>query len=197
MSPKCKQSVSEWNSSTAAGGIASALQIAKAADAVVVVLGIDKSVEREGTDRSDTALPGLQEPFAHQVLALNKPTVLVLTNGGALAIDSLANPRAGQAGAAPYGILEVFNPAAFGGRAIGESLFGKANRFGKLPITMCVDHCGQPFWTAAAPAACLLVPLSAKMGEKQPSKKRAPFYACAIGTTTRATTDLRWFSAAL
>ena len=48
VSPKCKQSVSEWNSSTAAGGIASALQIARVADAVVLVLGIDKSVEREG-----------------------------------------------------------------------------------------------------------------------------------------------------
>ena len=136
VSPKCKQSVSEWNSSTAAGGIASALQIARVADAVVLVLGIDKSVEREGRDRIDTALPESQETFAHQVLTLNKPTVLVLTNGGALAIDSLANPRAGQAGAAPFAILEAFNPAAFGGRAIGESLFGKANRFGKLPITM-------------------------------------------------------------
>jgi hypothetical protein len=59
-SPQCKQSVSEWNASTAAAGIAQALQIAKDADAVVLVLGIDKSVEREGTDRTDTALPQLQ-----------------------------------------------------------------------------------------------------------------------------------------
>ena len=58
VSPKCKQSVSEWNSSTAAGGIASALQNAKAADAVVVVLGIDKSVEREGTDRYCATVEG-------------------------------------------------------------------------------------------------------------------------------------------
>jgi hypothetical protein len=117
--PQCKQSVSEWNSSTAAGGIASALQIAKAADAVVLVLGIDKSVEREGTDRIDTALPPLQEGFAHQILALNKPTVLVLTNGGALVIDSLAGPRAAAGaaaatGAAPYAIVEAFNPAVMG-----------------------------------------------------------------------------------
>jgi len=62
--------------------------------------------------------------------------VLVLTNGGALAIDSLANPHAGQAGAPPYAIIEAFNPAAYGGQAIGDSLFGKANRWGKLPITM-------------------------------------------------------------
>ena len=62
--------------------------------------------------------------------------MLVLTNGGALAIDSLANPRAGQAQAMPYAIVEAFNPAAYGGQAIADSLFGKANRWGKLPITM-------------------------------------------------------------
>ena len=94
------------------------------------MLGIDKSIEREGTDRSDTALPALQEKFAHQILALNKPTVLVLTNGGALAIDSLASARTPSSGMgasqhAPYAIVEAFNPAAYGGKAIGDSLFGK------------------------------------------------------------------------
>lgn len=96
----------------------------------MLVLGIDKSIEREGTDRIDTALPALQETFAHQILALNKPTVLVLTNGGALAIDSLASARVPLANAAasteaPYAIVEAFNPATFGGRAIGDALFGK------------------------------------------------------------------------
>ena len=96
----------------------------------VLVLGIDKSIEREGTDRLDTALPALQEKFAHQILALNKPTVLVLTNGGALAIDSLAAARIPSAGTGPskqvpYAIVEAFNPAAYGGKAIGGSLFGK------------------------------------------------------------------------
>ena len=45
-------------------------------------IGIDKTIEHEGVDRRDLALPGLQESFALQVLALGKPTVLVLTNGG-------------------------------------------------------------------------------------------------------------------
>jgi beta-glucosidase len=98
----------------------------------VLVLGIDKSIEREGTDRTDTALPALQESFANQVLALNKPTVLVLTNGGALAIDRLASARVPAANTssgapleAPYAIVEAFNPAAYGGKAIGDALFGK------------------------------------------------------------------------
>eukprot|EP00933_Yihiella_yeosuensis_P066171 TRINITY_DN7028_c0_g1_i4.p1 TRINITY_DN7028_c0_g1~~TRINITY_DN7028_c0_g1_i4.p1 ORF type:complete len:798 (-),score=154.29 TRINITY_DN7028_c0_g1_i4:175-2232(-) len=121
--------------SAKADGIAEALQLATAADVVVLALGIDKSIEQEGRDRSDTALPGLQSSFAQKVLALNKPTVLVLTNGGALAIDELLE-RPQQQGAA-YAIVEAFSPNVLGGKAIGASLFGLENRWGKLPITMC------------------------------------------------------------
>ena len=112
-------------------GIRSALDLCEAADVVVLALGIDKSVEREGTDRVDTALPGLQEQFALQVLALDKPTALVLTNGGALAIDRLVVRPAGQRAA--YAIVEAFNPNVLGARAIGAALFGVGNRWGKLP----------------------------------------------------------------
>jgi hypothetical protein len=65
------------------------LELVKSADVAVLVLGNDKSQEHEGIDRPDTALPGQQESFAAKVLALGKPTVLVLSNGGALAIDAL------------------------------------------------------------------------------------------------------------
>jgi len=109
-------------------GIASALTLGRAADAVVLVLGIDKTVEQEGTDRTDTALPGLQESFAQQVLSLGKPTVLVLVNGGQLAIDSLVK--------GPVAIVEAFNPAVMGPRAIALSLFGHSNRWGRLPYTL-------------------------------------------------------------
>eukprot|EP00045_Choanoeca_perplexa_P015808 m.204766 g.204766 ORF g.204766 m.204766 type:complete len:62 (+) comp17088_c0_seq11:1821-2006(+) len=43
-------------------------------------MGIDKSIEREGHDRSDTALPGMQPTLVTKVLALNKPTILILSN---------------------------------------------------------------------------------------------------------------------
>lgn len=104
------------------------------------MLGNDKSIEHEGHDRSDTGLPGLQSSFAQQVLALNKTTVLVLTNGGALAIDELMErPKPHLPPGAPtpgYAIVEAFNPSVVGGMAIGASLFGLENRWGKLPITM-------------------------------------------------------------
>eukprot|EP01079_Euglenida_sp_SAG-EU17-18_P009673 gene9673-1740_t len=105
-------------------GIPAALEAAKAADGVVLCLGIDKTIEHEGKDRAAITLPGLQDDFAKQVLALKKPTVLVLTNGGVLAIDTLMS--------GPSAIVEAFNPA-FGAPALADTLFGRLNRWGKLP----------------------------------------------------------------
>jgi len=113
-------------------GIAAALELTEAADVVILVLGIDRSIEHEGIDRTDTALPGEQEEFALQVLALGKPTVVVLINGGALAIDALLD----ETRAAPYAIVEAFNPNVAGGAPIAAALFGEMNRWGKLPVTM-------------------------------------------------------------
>ena len=47
-----------------------------AADQVVLCVGLGNADEHEGHDRTDTRLPGTQESFARQVLALGKPTVL-------------------------------------------------------------------------------------------------------------------------
>ena len=114
-------------SSTDPATMAKALAVAKAADVVVLALGIDKSVEHEGVDRSDITLPGMQVAFAKAVYKLGKPVVLVLTNGGPLAIDDLVD----GAGA----IVEAFNPA-FGAPMLAATLFGAENRWGKLPYTI-------------------------------------------------------------
>ena len=119
--------VSMTGSSTDPATMAKALAVAKAADVVVLALGIDKSVEHEGVDRSDITLPGMQAAFAKAVYKLGKPVVLVLTNGGPLAIDDLVD----GAGA----IVEAFNPA-FGAPMLAATLFGAENRWGKLPYTI-------------------------------------------------------------
>ena len=127
--------------SNATAGIAAALALGRAADTIVLALGIDKTVETEGTDRADTALPGEQQAFATQVLALGKPTVLVLVNGGALAIDALvARAVRADGSVAPYAIVEAFNPSVAGTPPLAAALFGKENRWGKLPVTMYPHH---------------------------------------------------------
>eukprot|EP01065_Artemidia_motanka_P046983 TRINITY_DN7245_c0_g1_i1.p1 TRINITY_DN7245_c0_g1~~TRINITY_DN7245_c0_g1_i1.p1 ORF type:complete len:747 (+),score=212.76 TRINITY_DN7245_c0_g1_i1:53-2293(+) len=108
-------------------GIPQALALAKAADVVIAVVGNNKSVEHEGVDRTDTALLGQQEPFVQQLIATGKPVVLVLVNGGQLAIDNLV--------AGPAAIVEAFNPNVVGAVGVADALFG-ANRWGKLPYTM-------------------------------------------------------------
>lgn len=109
-------------------GIPVALQLASDADVVVLCLGITKAQERETLDRTDTRVPGLQEDFAQQVFNVGKPVILVLVNGGQVALDNLV--------AGPSAIVEAFNPNTIGGTALALSLFGIENRWGKLPYTI-------------------------------------------------------------
>jgi len=112
-------------------GMAAALEIASAADVIILAVGIDQSVEFEGGDRTDTALPGLQEEFALKVLALNKPTVLILVNGGALAIDNIL-----QNSNTPNAIIEAYNPSVSGAEPLAAHIFGTLNRWGRLSTTL-------------------------------------------------------------
>lgn len=51
------------------------------------MLGIDESVEDESHDRTSIDLPACQHSLAAAILALNKPTAIVLLNGGMLAVE--------------------------------------------------------------------------------------------------------------
>jgi len=61
-------------------------------------------------------------------LALNKPSVVVLVNGGTIAIDNLVDP-------APA-IIEAFYPSMRGAEVIYQNIFGLNNRWGRLPVTI-------------------------------------------------------------
>jgi beta-D-xylosidase 4 len=102
----------------------------------VLALGTDSSVAREGLDRVDTALPGAQAALAAAVLAAGKPTVVVLFNGGTLAVDGLLAARGGAGGAtAPLALVEAWNPGVAGGTPVADALRGRENRWGKLPVS--------------------------------------------------------------
>ena len=108
--------------------VAAAVAVAAAADAVVLMVGLDGSQEAEGTDRYATTLPGLQPKLVDAVLALRKPTVLVLLNGGAMSL--------GAAKQAAPAIVEAFYGGEAGAQAIADVLFGEHNPSGKLAATM-------------------------------------------------------------
>lgn len=110
-------------------GFAAALDLAKQADYVVLAMGLNTTVENESNDRRTIGLPGVQADFVRAALALGKPTVIVLLNGGQVALD------ADVIAAAPA-ILEAWFPGPYGGTAIASVLFGAYNPGGKMPLTV-------------------------------------------------------------
>jgi beta-glucosidase len=114
-----------------------AITAAKDADVVVAVLGITGDLEGEempvnedgfkGGDRTSIDLPKPEEALLEAVTATGKPVVLVLANGSALAVN-WANEHANA-------ILESWYAGEEGGSAVAETLSGKNNPAGRLPVT--------------------------------------------------------------
>lgn len=114
-----------------------AVELAKDADLVVLCVGLSPSLEGEemkvevpgfmGGDRTEIALPKVQTELAKAIMKLNKPTVLVLLNGSAVAFNW-------EAENVPA-ILEAWYPGQAGGEAIADIIFGDYNPAGRLPVT--------------------------------------------------------------
>jgi beta-glucosidase len=113
--------------------IAAAVKAAKQSDAVLLVLGENENVCREAWhpdhygDRNDLTLLGRQDDLARAILALGKPTAVLLINGRPLAINELATN-------APA-ILEGWYLGQEQGNAVARVLFGDVNPAGKLTVT--------------------------------------------------------------
>lgn len=117
-------------------GIPAAVQAARAADLVLLVVGEDFDLSGEARSRSDLALPGAQQALADAILDTGKPVAVILVNGRPLAIERLAER-------APA-ILETWFLGVEAGPAMADVLTGRANPGGKLPVTF-------PRRTGAAP----------------------------------------------
>jgi beta-glucosidase len=114
-----------------------ALEAARAADLVIMVLGLSSRIEGEemkvqaegfsGGDRTALDLPAPQEHLLESVRALGKPMVLVLMNGSALAVN-WANQHVPA-------IVEAWYPGEAGGTAVAEVLAGDFSPAGRLPVT--------------------------------------------------------------
>lgn len=116
-------------------GLAEAITVAKHSDVVVLVLGLDETLEgEEGCidgmevgDKKDLLLPKSQRKLMHAVLEVGKPTVVVLMAGSAMDLSE-AQEKADA-------VLLTWYPGARGGRAIAGLLFGAVSPSGKLPLT--------------------------------------------------------------
>jgi beta-glucosidase len=114
-----------------------AVAAAKTADVVVAVVGITSELEGEempvnepgfkGGDRLSIDLPKPEQDLLEAVATAGKPLVVVMTNGSALAVN-WAKEHASA-------ILDAWYPGEEGGTAVAQTLSGKNNPAGRLPVT--------------------------------------------------------------
>ncbi|MGB8477452.1 MAG: glycoside hydrolase family 3 C-terminal domain-containing protein [Acidobacteriaceae bacterium] len=114
-----------------------ALEAARKADVVIAAVGLTSELEGEempvhepgfvGGDRTSIQLPQPEQDLLQAVSATGKPLVVVLMNGSAVAVN-WANQHANA-------VLESWYSGEEGGAAIADTLSGKNNPGGKLPVT--------------------------------------------------------------
>jgi len=114
-----------------------AVDAARKADAVVVVVGLTAQLEGEesensdpgffGGDRLDLDLPHPQEHLLESLGAAGKPLIVVLTTGSAVAVNWAQDHAAS--------VLEAWYPGEEGGAAVADVLSGDYNPAGRLPVT--------------------------------------------------------------
>lgn len=114
-----------------------AVAAAKNADVVIAVVGITSQLEGEemhvdqpgflGGDRTNLLMPAPEEALVEAVAATGKPLVVVLMNGSALAVNWI-NQHSNA-------VLEAWYSGEEGGAAIADTLSGRNDPAGRLPVT--------------------------------------------------------------
>jgi len=132
-----------------------AVQTARSADVVVMVLGERQNMDGEAASSSSLELPGRQQELLEAVAATGKPVVLVLMSARPLELRWASKNIPA--------ILDAWYPGTEGGVAIANLLYGKAVPAGKLPydwprdvgqvpifyshdITHQPEHQGTRYW---------------------------------------------------
>jgi beta-glucosidase len=106
--------------------IAEAVEIARAADNVVILAGLPAMFEAEGFDRTHLRQPQQLETLIEAVSAVNQNCIVVLSNGSPIAMPWKNNVSA---------ILETYLSGQAGASALGDLIFGDVSPSGKLAET--------------------------------------------------------------
>jgi beta-glucosidase len=104
-----------------------ALVLARKADIVIYVGGLDHKSDQEGIDRTDMRLPGQQTEMIEVLAQTNPNLVVVLAGSGAVEMRSWLD----QVPA----LLQIWYNGMEGGTALVNVLDGKINPSGKLTVT--------------------------------------------------------------
>ena len=115
--------------------IAEAAAVAGEAEVAMVFAGLPGIYESEGFDRSHMALPEQHDRLIAAVCEANPNTLVVLANGGPVAMPWVDGPKA---------IVEGYLAGQGGGAAIADVLFGRVNPSGKLAETFPLRQADVP-----------------------------------------------------
>ncbi|MGY1898688.1 glycoside hydrolase family 3 C-terminal domain-containing protein [Nocardia gipuzkoensis] len=105
---------------------AAAIELARAAEVAVVVVGTTEQIESEGVDRTSLRLPGRQDELVAAVAAVNPRTVVVVNSGAPVEMPWRDDVAA---------VLLAWFPGQEFGAALADVLTGTAEPGGRLPTT--------------------------------------------------------------
>jgi beta-glucosidase len=119
--------------------------VCQASDVIIACFGLDPGLEGEqgdqgnqfaSGDKPDLGLPGIQREILETIYSYNKPTILLIMSGSAVALDQDVEKASA--------ILQCWYPGSQGGKAIAQILFGDHSPEGKLPVTFYSEHYELP-----------------------------------------------------
>ena len=121
--------------------LSEAMIVADHSDVVIVVVGLNETLEGEegdtgnsyaSGDKLDLLLPPSQRALLSAMAECGKPVICILEAGSCIDL-SFAEENFSA-------ILDIWYPGAGGGLALADILFGKAAPSGKLPVTFYRDE---------------------------------------------------------
>lgn len=120
------------------GGFKKAIEIAKRADKVILMLGEAPQDSGEGCSKSNIDLPEIQYRLLDEILKVNGKVAVLLFTGRPLTIKRLHDRVPA--------ILNIWWPGTEGGNAAANLLFGKKSPCGKLSMTFPVSVAQCPIY---------------------------------------------------
>lgn len=110
--------------------------VCTASDVIILVMGLDSSLEGEegdthnlfaSGDKMDLNYPGMQKSVIKTAYESGKPVILVSMTGSAMAMSWEEEHLPA--------IIQAWYPGAEGGKAVADLIFGEYSPEGKLPVT--------------------------------------------------------------